>query len=385
MVLSWLIYRLTGSALWLGIITFVTQGTAFVASPVIGYIVDRNERRRLLIWIEVASMIQAFLLAALVFAGAIQIWEIAVLSAFLGVAGAFESTTRHSFAFDLVGKVDLPSAISLNSVTINLSRVVGPAIAGVILSAFSGGGEGWCFVINGLSFIAVIVCLMLMRESELHLHHSSSQQTAKHQGFLHQMTLGIRYVKNVKEIRNLLLFTTFMSFVGFPYSVIFPILATKTLHGDAHTLGWITAASGVGSLFGGLSSSRPRAGSEAIWRKILIDLFLLGVSYVVMGSSHSLILTVCASTSFGFFLMGTFPLVNTTIQSLVDDSLRGRVVSLYTMSFLGAGPLGSLAVGALADATGVAATTLCIGTLCMGAAIWGFTQRKPHARPSLAT
>lgn len=385
MVQSWLIYRLTHSATWLGVITFVMQGTAFVSSPFAGYVVDRMDRRKLLIWIETAAMIQAFLLAALVFTGTIQIWQIAVLSGVLGVANAFESTTRHSFAFDLVGQADLRSAISLNSVTINLSRVVGPAIAGLIIGVLGGGlngaggnrAEGWCFVINALSFIAVIACLALMRESELHRHHNSklNETVAGFKNLLHQLGMGIQYVKKAPEIRSMLLFTTFMSFVGFPYAVLFPFIATQTLHGDAHTLGTITAAAGVGAVFGGMTASRKRAGPDEIWKKLLSDLFLLGVSYIVLGYSHWIYLSIAASAAFGFFLMGSFPIVNTTIQSLVEDSLRGRVISLYTMSFLGTSPIGALAVGALTDATGVRATTIGLGVFCMIAAVWAMAGR----------
>ncbi|MDR3608770.1 MAG: MFS transporter [Oligoflexia bacterium] len=381
MVQSWLVYRLTGSALWLGVITFVMQGTAFFTSPVAGYIVDRTDRRKLLIWIEVGSMIQAFLLAALVFTGTIRIWQLAVLSALLGVANSFESTTRHSFAFDLVGRADLSSAIGLNSVTINLSRVIGPSIAGALIALLGTGGEGWCFVINGASFLAVIFCLALMREEELHTHRGPKTTEAP-SGFVHQLTLGLRYVQENTQIRDLLLFTTFMSFVGFPYAVIMPFIATQTLHGGANTLGWLTGTLGVGALFGGLSASRPRKGTQAIWRKILSDLFFLGFSLVILGLSRSMTLSMCAATALGFFLMGSFPLVNSTIQTLVDDSVRGRVVSLYTMSFLGAGPLGSLVMGSLTDGIGVQKATIGCGVFCVLSALAAFYgRRSEQAKP----
>jgi MFS family permease len=375
MVQSWLVFRLTGSALWLGIITASMQGTAFVASPFAGVLVDRFDRRKLLIWIEFAAMIQALLLATLVFTGAVRIWQIAALSALLGIANAFESTTRHAFAVDLVGKADLPSAISLNTVTINASRIVGPSIAGALIAIMGNGSEGWCFLINALSFIAVIACLLWMDPAKLHRKGALDFNKGAMR-FRHQLTQGLHYVRKKPQIRNFLLFTTFMAFVGFPYAVVLPVIATQVLHGDAHTYGWLTGACGIGSLFGGLSSSRPRRDQDAIWRKLLGDLFFLGLSYIALSFSHALPISLLAAAALGYFVMGTFPLINSTIQSLVDDSVRGRVVSLYTMSFLGAGPLGSLVLGGATDRAGVTLATSAFGMVCVTAAIGAAWVRR---------
>ena len=358
MVQAWLVYRLSHSASWLGFISFSTQLPAFLMSPVAGVLADRGDRRKILIWVQVVAMTQALLLATLVFAGKIELWHVAVLSVVLGLANAFELTTRHAIAGDLVGKADLHSAIACNSIIINGSRILGPALAGVLIAPL---GEGWCFLLNGLSYLAVIYGLWIIH-LEQHKHFAGSRNP------LAQIRGGIQYVQNSPRIRRFLAASTFMSFFGFGYAVLMPVFAKDILHGDARVLGWLTGAAGAGAILGALGLSQA-ADPEQTERRVYRNLLLIGASLILLGVSRNLALSLGATFGVGFFLMGTFPSLNTAIQQMVDDSVRGRVLSLYTMSFLGAVPLGNLLAGGLADRIGASWVEIASGSVFLIAGV----------------
>jgi MFS family permease len=227
-VQAWLVYRLSHSALWLGLIAFCTQFTAFLVSPYAGVLADHVDRRKLLIGVEIAGMIQALLLSALFFSGKIELWHIAALSIVLGVCNSFEIITRHSFAVDLVGKADLPSAISLNSIVINGSRIAGPALAGILIGLLN---EGWCFMLNALSYLAVLYSLLAME-----LTPSQKVRNASKIPFTSHFAAAVRYLRGMPAITRLMILSSFISFLGFPTGNLMPVFAKDVLHGSASTL-----------------------------------------------------------------------------------------------------------------------------------------------------
>jgi MFS family permease len=354
MVQAWLVYRLTHSAYWLGIITFCSQVPAFFTSPFAGVVADHVDRKRILLWVQVVGMLQSFALATLVFTHTVQVWHVAVLSAMLGVLNAFEITTRHAFSVDLVGKKDLNSAISLNSATTNSSRILGPALGGILLIPL---GEGWCFVLNGLSYLAVVLGLLLMDLQ------SSKKKIKLSQSWTH-LGEAVQYLKVSPLILRFMVLATFISFVGFSYSVLLPAVAKETLHGDAGTFAWLSAATGLGAIMGALVLGNAGP-AEDIYRKIFKYISLMGVSFVLLGFASVAWLSIFSMFLIGFFMMGSFPILNTCIQNLVEDRMRGRVMSIYTMTFFGATPLGSLLVGYVADRIGTQIVAIACGATCI--------------------
>jgi MFS family permease len=353
MVQSWLVYQLTHSAYWLGFVSLCSQLPAFFTSPFAGVIADHKNRRAILLWVQIVGMVQAFALAFLVFTGKVHFWEIAVLSVVLGMLNAFEITTRHAFSADLVGKKDLSSAIALNSATINISRVLGPAIGGLLLVPF---GEGGCFVVNGFSYLAVIIGLSMM-------HLGPQGKKIRLSDSWEHLGDALRYVRNTPAILKFMGLATFISLVGFSYSVLLPIVAKEVLHGDSRTLAILSASAGIGAITGavGLGSAE----ITGIYQKIFTYIWLMGCGFVILGLSHYVWLSATAMFFIGCFMMGAFPIINSSIQSVVEDSMRARVMSIYSMTFFGATPIGSLIVGSLADRVGTQNVAIGSGITCM--------------------
>lgn len=353
-VQSWLVYRLTQSGLWLGLITFATQAPAFLVAPFAGVAVDSFNRRRMLIIIEVLAMLQAFALTALVLTNQIELWHIALLGTVLGLINAFEMTTRHTFAVDMVGKEDLASAISLNSVIINTSRIIGPALAGALIFRI---GEGWCFFINGLSYLAVILGLLkiVVRVPELRNHTGEST--------FHQIHEAWKYARGKPFILKSFALATFLSIVGFSYMVLLPVFAQKVLHGDARVLAWLTCFNGIGAMVGSLTSGS-FANRWRIKTRVTLNVLVLGLALVSFGLSHQPWLSYLSIFFVGSSLMRVFPALNTTIQLLVSDHIRGRIMSFYMMTFLGATPIGHFAAGWLSDHIGASMVTVGSGIIC---------------------
>ena len=357
---SWLVYRLTHSALLLGIVSFAGQIISFALGPVAGVWVERLDRRKLLVWTQAAAAVQSLALAVLTLAHVITLWEIIALTALQGLINAFDMPGRQSFLVQMVDdRNDLSNAIAINSSMANGARLIGPAIAGVVIGA---AGEGWCFLIDGVSYCAVIASLLLMRLKPLDIRRNTASM-------LEQMREGWDYVRTFAPIRAILLLISLISLMGFPYAVLLPVFAGEVLHGGAYTLGWLTTASGIGALVSGLSLVA-RKSTDGLWRMLEIAAAILGVALILFGFSHTLWLSLALMVFVGFGLMQAAAVCNTILQSLVPDDKRARVMSYYTMAFFGAAPFGSLLAGTLAHRIGAPHTVMVTGAFCVAGSLW---------------
>jgi MFS family permease len=366
---SWLVYRLTGSALLLGSVGFASQVPVFLFAPLGGIAADRYNRRTVVIATQVASMLLAFILAAFTLTHAIdhRVWLIFVLAALLGVVNAFDIPGRQSFLVDMVGKDDLMNAIALNSSMFNGARVIGPAIAGILVAKI---GEGYCFFANAISYIAVIVGLLMMR-----VH--SPVRAIMASPFEHMME-GFRFVNETKPIRALLLLLGLVSLVGMPYVVLMPIFADRILHGGAQGLGILMGSTGVGALLGALTLAF-REGVKGLGRWVAWCCAGFGASLAVFAMSHMFWVSVILLLPVGYCMMLQMACSNTLIQVMVPDALRGRVMAVYSMMFMGMAPMGALLGGALADRLGAQVTVAIGGIASIAGAGW-FALHLPKIR-----
>jgi MFS family permease len=366
---AWLVYRLTKSALLLGSVGFASQLPVFLFAPIGGIVADRVNRQRLVIATQTASMILAGILAWLELAGhlRVHVWPIFVLAALLGVVNAFDIPGRQSFLIDMVGREDLMNAIALNSSMFNGARVIGPAVAGILVAKI---GEGWCFAANAISYIAVIIGLLLMKVD-------SPARSTTHSP-IEDIVEGFRWVNQTKIIRSLLLLIGLVSLVGMPYTVLMPIFADKILHGGARGLGILMGATGVGALFGALTLAA-KTGIKGLGRWVVITCAGLGVSLFCFAFSNSFWLSAALLLPAGYSMMLQMACSNTLIQSIVPDQLRGRVMSLYSMMFMGMAPFGAFFGGALAHRFGAPITVALGGIACVFGAIW-FGRALPELR-----
>ena len=368
---SWLVYRMTHSALLLGIVSFAGQIVSFALGPFAGVWVERLNRRKLLVWTQAAAAVQSLALAALTLARVINLWEIIALAALQGSINAFDMPGRQSFLVQMVeDRNDLSNAIAINSSMANGARLIGPAIAGLVIGAF---GEGWCFLIDGVSYFAVIASLLLMR-----IKARDKDVRRDSRGMFEEMREGWEYVRTFQPIRIILLLFALVSLMGYPYAVLLPIFAGHVLQGGAYTLGWLTTASGVGALVSGLSLAA-RKSVLGLTRMIQIAVSMLGVALILFGLSHTLWLSLVLMVFAGFGLMQGAAVSNTIVQSLVPEDKRARVMSYYTMAFFGAAPFGSLLAGALAHRIGAPYTVMLTGAVCVAGSLW-FTFELPKVR-----
>lgn len=366
---TWLVYRLTHSALLLGIVGFAGQILAFVFAPFAGVWVERLDRRKLLVWTQALAALQSLALAVLTLAGIINLWEIIGLSAFQGLINAFDMPGRQSFLVQMVeDRNDLSNAIAINSSMVNGARLIGPAIAGLVIGAF---GEGWCFLLDGISYLAVIASLLMMRVRPLGVELAPASM-------LTQMREGWDYVISFRPIRTILLLFSLVSLMGYNYSVLLPIFAGRVLHGNATTLGWLTGASGVGALVSALSLV-VRKSVRGLTRMLQIASALLGAGLILFGLSQTLWLSLFLMIFVGFGLIQSAAVSNTIVQALVSEDKRGRVMGYYTMAFVGAAPFGSLMAGAIAHRIGAPHTVMLTGACCIVACLW-FTLELPKIR-----
>jgi MFS family permease len=369
---SWLVYRLTHSALLLGVVSFAGQIVSFALGPFAGVWVERLDRRKLLVWTQTAAAVQALAMAALILAHVITLWEIVALTALQGLINAFDAPGRQSFLVQMVeDRNDLGNAIAINSSMNNSARLIGPAIAGLVIGAV---GEGWCCLINGVSFIAVIASLLLMRIQPLAIRRHAS-------GMLEQMREGWDYVRTFRPIRTLLLLIALVSLMGYPYAVLLPVFAGRVLHGGPDTLGWLTGASGAGALVSALSLA-VRKSVVGLTRMVQIAAATLGGALILFGLSHTLWLSLALMVFAGFGLMQAAAASNTIIQSLVPEDKRARVMSYYTMAFFGAAPFGSLLAGTLAHRIGAPHTVIVTGAFCVAGSLW-FTLDLPKVNDAM--
>ena len=357
--MSWLVYRLTGSALLLGTVGFTSQFPTFLVAPFAGVLADRSNRRHLLLATQSLAMAQAFLLAYFVLAGSIQVWHIVVLSLLLGLVNGFDIPIRQSFVIEMVEeKQGLANAIALNSSMVNAARLIGPSVAGLLISVL---GEGSCFLINGLSYFAVLISLLAMRVSPRPVRQTRSSM-------LYELREGVSYAFSSVPIRVILMLMALMSLMGMPYAVLMPVFAKEVLHGGPHTYGFLMAASGFGALIGTvyLASRRSVIG---LGRLIAIACALFGTGVAAFALSRLLWLSLICLLFSGFGAMVQVAASNTILQTIVDDDKRGRVMSFFTMSFMGMTPFGSLFAGAVAGQIGAPATAQVGGLACLVGAL----------------
>src|ERR1700733_7544008 len=379
---SWLVYRLTGSALLLGAAGFASQVPVFLFAPLGGITADRFNRRQIVIATQVASMVLAFILAALTLFHRVQVWHVFVLASLLGIVNAFDIPGRQSFLVDMVGKEDLMNAIALNSSMFNGARVIGPAIAGVLVARL---GEGWCFFANGASYIAVIAGLMLMKVD------APARVSVKASPWEHMLE-GFQFVNRTAPIRALMLLLGVVSVTAMPYVVLMPIFADKILHNGgqefaaligshdlgAVRLGILMGAAGVGALLGALTLA-VRSGVKGLGKWVTVCCAGFGVNLMLFAFSKSFWLSVFLLLPVGYFIMLQMASSNTLIQVMVPDELRGRTMAVYSMMFMGMAPIGALLGGALSDRLG-APLTVAIGGLAAVGGAWWFSVQLPKIR-----
>jgi MFS family permease len=367
---SWLVYRLTGSAMALGVVGFAGQFPGFVMGPFAGAYLDRWDRHRVLVVTQSVSMVQSFALALLTFTGHITVPMIVALNAVQGMVNAFDMPARQAFLTTMISdREDLANAIALNSSMFNAARLVGPSIAGVMIATT---GEAWCFLADGISYFAVIIALLAMKDVR------RLNRSRVHPGILDHLLEGWRYVFGFRPIRSLMLQLAWLCLVAMPFSVLMPVFANEILGGGPHTLGFLMAASGLGALSGALWLTT-RKSVIGLGRVILANTVVFGGGLIGFGWSRWLPVSLLFMTITGFGMMALMASTNTVIQTLVDEEKRGRVMSFYTMAFLGTAPFGSLLAGWLSTRIGAPRTLMVSGVLCIASAVW-FSRELPAIR-----
>jgi MFS family permease len=361
---SWLVYRLTKSSLLLGTVGFAGQIPTFLLAPLAGVIVDRIDRRKVLVWTQTLAMVQSLALAWLTLSHRINIAEVLVLSATQGIINAVDMPARQSFMIRMVeDRADLSNAIAINSSMVNTARLVGPSLAGLLIAATN---EGWCFFVDGVSYIAVIASLLMMRIQHEQLEHAGTTM-------VEQLRQGWDYVVSSLPIRSILLLFALISLMGWPFMVLMPIFAAQVLHGGPHTLGFLMGAVGVGSLVSALSLV-VRRNVRGLLKTIPIGAVVFGAGLVAFSFSRSLWFSIPMMFVTGFGMMQGVTSSNTILQTLVDEKMRGRVMSYYTMAFVGMAPFGSLLAGALAHAIGAPRTVIISGVACILGSVWFWSR-----------
>jgi len=366
---SWLVYRLTGSSALLGMVGFAGQIPVFLISPLGGLIADRHSRHRTVIATQTAAMMLALVFAALTLLGRIEVWHIFLLAALLGIVNAFDIPARQAFLVEMVGRDDLINAIALNSSMFNGARIIGPAIAGILVAAI---GEGWCFFANGVSYIAVIIGLLLMTvpPAAARVHEGSA---------VSHIIEGFRFVAHTGPIRALLLLLGLVSITGMPYAVLMPIFADRIFHSGARGLGILMGFSGIGALMGALTLASRRE-VKGLGRWVSVSCGVFGACLILFAFSRWFWMAAAMLIPVGFAVMTEMGASNTLIQTMTPDRLRGRVMSVYSMMFMGMAPLGALLAGVVAERLGAPFTVAAGGIIAIAGAIL-FGLRWPELRP----
>jgi MFS family permease len=367
---SWLVYRLTGSALLLGVAGFAGQIPTLIITPFAGVLVDRHDRRRILLFTQFGSLLQSALLAVLTFTDIITVRQIIWLQVVQGIINSFDTPARQAFVSEMVeDRRDLPNAIALNSSMVNGTRIIGPSIGGVLIAAF---GEGWCFAIDAISYVAVIVSIIAMRVQPRVRHEAAEMH------LLEELHHGWKYVLQSVPIRSALTLVAIVSTAGTPYTVLMPAIAAQVLHGGPNTLGLLMTATGVGALSGALYLAQ-RESVVGLGRIIMWASAVFGIGLVIFSLTTSLwpafLVLAIAGCGFMIHLAAT----NTVLQTIVEERLRGRVMSFYTMAFFGTVPIGSLLGGIIADRYGAPTTVLVSGIICLAGSAW-FAYKLPAIR-----
>src|SRR5258705_7388873 len=368
---SWLVYRLTRSALLLGIAGFCGQIPTLVITPFAGVLVDRMDRRRILLLTQAASLVQSAILAVLTFTHLVTVTQIIWLQVIQGVINSFDTPARQAFVSEMVeDRRDLPNAIALNSSMVNGSRIIGPAIGGLLIAGF---GEGWCFLIDAISYLAVIASLQMMRIEPRHRGDATTEMP-----LLDELRHGWNYVLHSVPIRSALTLVAIVSTAGTPYTVLMPAIAAQVLHGGPNTLGLLMTATGVGALSGALYLAQ-RETVVGLGRIIMYATLVFGVGLVIFSQMTTLWAATLVLAVAGAGFMIHLAATNTILQTIVEERLRGRVVSFYTMAFFGTVPIGSLLGGLMADRYGAMNTVLVTGVVCLAGSAW-FAYKLPAIR-----
>jgi MFS family permease len=362
---SWLVYRLTHSELLLGTAWFCSQIAVFALGPLGGLAADRISRQKLVIATQTASMLQAFVLAALTLSGKVEVWHVLTLACLLGVINAFDMPGRQALVIHMTSQEDLINAISLNSAVFNTARILGPGVAGLVVAAF---GEGVCFLINGLSFLAVIASLLAMRLPKFEPCHVESHWE--------HLVDGFRFAWSHHDVRRVLALMAGSTLAGMPILVLAPFFADDLFHKGSKGLGFLMGAMGIGAVAGTLVLAR-RTRISGLPAVMTYSGFFVGASYLAFGLSPSYAFSLAVMPAIGLFVMRQMASANTTIQTLIPDNYRGRIMALYSMTVVGLGPFGSLAAGALASRIGARATVVLGAVLAMSAAAaFGWSSRR---------
>jgi MFS family permease len=366
---AWLVYRLTHSALLLGTVSFAGQIPTFLVAPFAGVWIDRWNRRQVLVWTQTLAMVQSFALAGLTFSGHITINWILFLSVMQGIINSFDIPGRQSFMVEMVeDRADLSNAIAINSSMVNAARLIGPSLAGMLIAVTS---EAWCFLVDGVSYIAVIASLLMMR-----IHGPAVMRKAT--STFHEMREGWSYVSGFLPIRTILLLFAVVSLMGMPFVVLMPVFAATVLHGGPHTLGFLMGAMGVGALISALSLA-VRRNVRGLIRMIPLAAVVFGLGLIGFGLSRTFWLSMAMVLVAGAGMMQGMAASNTIIQTLTSEDKRGRVMSYYTMAFVGMAPFGSLLAGLMAHAMGAPWTVIVNGAFVVLGAAW-FATRLPALR-----
>ncbi len=372
---SWLVYRLTDSEWLLGLVGFAGQIPIFLLTPLGGVMADRYSRHRIILLTQILSMVQALVLAVLTLTNQVSVSVVIALALLLGCVNAFDLPARQSLLSELVSKDELMNAIALNSSMINGSRIIGPAIAGLLIGFL---GEGWCFFINSVSYISVIVCFLAMRRERRQREKPSGSAFAA-------LKEGFDYVRQTPPIRTLLLLVALVSICGLSYVVLMPIFADQILRGGPKSLGVMLSISGSGSLAAALTLASRRE-VRGLGRVVAINVALFGLLLIAFSFSRNLLLSTILLAPIGYTVMMQLSGSNTLVQAMVDDKLRGRIMSLFSLSLMGMSPFGSLLAGAVAERIGAAMTLTIGGIICLlGAVVFGLRlpSLKRDAAPLL--
>lgn len=356
---SWLVYRLTGSSLLLGIVGFAGQIPTFLLAPFAGVWVDRLDRHRVLVVTQALAMVQSALLAVFSLTHTITVTHVLVLSAAQGLINAFDMPARQAFVVEMIeDRADLSNAIALNSSMVNAARLLGPSIAGILIAAV---GEGWCFLVDAVSYVAVLASLVAMRVTP-------RVRRTKKEPVMKELAEGFRYVFGTPGIRAVLYLLALVSLMGMPYTVLMPVMANQVLHGGPHTFGFLMAASGVGAL-GGTLYLASRSSNAGLGRVVTGAAFVFGAGLCLFSRSHVFALSMPLMLLVGMGMMVQLAASNTVLQTLVDEDKRGRVMSFFAMAVFGTAPFGSLLGGAMAARFGAPGTLLFGGLTCIAGAL----------------
>jgi MFS family permease len=371
---SWLVYRLTNSALLLGLVGFCGQIPTLLLAPFAGVVIDRWDRHRILVWTQVLSALQSLALAVLALSGTITVEWVLFLQIVQGVINAFDTPARQAFVVQMIeDRADLPNAIALNSTMVNGSRIIGPSIGGIIIALV---GEGWCFMIDAISYVAVIGSLLAMRVTRTAPRTSS-------ESILGELRTGFRYVTGFPPVRTVLILLAIVSAMGMPYTVLMPMIASQVLHGGPHTLGFLMTATGVGAVAGALYLAS-RTSVLGLGRVMVVATLAFGLGIIGFGLARSLWIALLVLPIAGAGFMVEMASTNTILQTITQEHLRGRVMAFYAMAFLGTAPIGSLLAGVVADRIGPSATIVAGGVACIAGAVWlalKLPLLREHIRP----